>query len=153
MELGREIIRTHLTLAGLCLCLAPAVAPAQSSDMAARAAAIEAGKQEYMLACAGCHEDSGKWDGPIAAMLEIETPDLTRISERMGGTFPVGNTLLLIDGRETLRAHGGEMPVWGDRFLAAAQDRAGPDATAVDAELAGLGRTLALVYYLESIQR
>jgi mono/diheme cytochrome c family protein len=103
------------------------------------------------VACAGCHGEDGKGNGPLAEFMNIETPDLTRISERMEGRFPIGNTLLLIDGRETLRAHGGEMPVWGDRFAMAAA-LAEPNASSEDVELEALGRILALVYYLESIQ-
>ncbi len=32
------------------------------------------GEAEYMFACAGCHGKTGKGDGPIAGLLEINTP-------------------------------------------------------------------------------
>ena len=44
--------------------------------------------------------------------------DLTQISQRNGGTFPVDRMHQIIDGRADVLAHGGrEMPVWGQAFL------------------------------------
>ncbi|MGG7643705.1 c-type cytochrome [Rhodovulum sp. YNF3179] len=118
--------------------------PAQSL---AQDATIEAGAREYMVACAGCHGESGKGDGPLAGLLQIKTPSLTKITERTGGgDFPFNNTLKLIDGRD-VRAHGGDMPIWGERFQASASSQRGETA-----DMVGRGRILALVYYLESIQ-
>jgi len=120
-------------------------APVQSL---AQDATIAAGKQEYMMGCAGCHGESGKGDGPLADMLEIHTPDLTRITERTGGgDFPFYNTLKLIDGRD-VRAHGGAMPVWGDRFQISATSQRGETA-----DMVARGRILSLVAYLGSIQQ
>lgn len=133
----------------LCLGLAPLAAAAQSDEI------LEIGKQEYMAACAGCHGETGKGTGPIAELIEIETPDLTTIRQRMEmgeNAFPYRNTLMLIDGRNGLRAHGSEMPVWGDRYSSkgiASWWRGDSEQTR---ELAALGQMLALVYYLESIQ-
>lgn len=107
-----------------------------------------AGREEYMIACAGCHGESAKGDGPLAAILNIETPDLTRLkAENNDGEFPFQYTLWMIDGRKIIRAHGSAMPVWGDRFQASATSQRGetPDMVAY-------GRILALVYYLESVQ-
>ncbi|RYH07626.1 cytochrome c [Tropicimonas sp. IMCC6043] len=108
---------------------------------------MKAGEREYIIACAGCHGESGKGDGPLAGLLEIETPNLTTITERTGGgDFPFHNTLLLIDGRD-VRAHGGAMPIWGERFTASATSQRGETD-----DMVARGRILSLVYYLESIQ-
>lgn len=118
----------------------PTLSLAQNAD-------IKAGEQEYMVACAGCHGESGKGDGPLAGLLEIETPSLTTITARTGGgDFPFYNTLKLIDGRD-VRAHGGNMPIWGERFQVSATSQRGETA-----DMVARGRLLSLVYYLESIQ-
>lgn len=113
----------------------------------AQDASVEAGKREYMVACAGCHGESGKGDGPLAGLLHIETPSLTTINARTGGgEFPFYNTLKLIDGRD-VRAHGGDMPIWGERFSASATSQRGETA-----DMVAHGRILSLVSYLQSIQ-
>lgn len=111
-------------------------------------AADEVGKQEYMVACAICHGESGRGEGPFAPVLNINTPDLTGIAARNDGEFPFLDVLMVVDGRTGVRAHGDSaMPIWGSRFKAAAAD-AGP----YGSELEVRGRLLALVTYLESIQ-
>ncbi|MDU8913233.1 c-type cytochrome [Aestuariicoccus sp. MJ-SS9] len=113
----------------------------------------DAGRAEYMVACAGCHGESGKGDGPLAGVLDMHTPDLTHLARDKGdGTFPFEYVLWMIDGREIIRAHGSEMPLWGDRYtvsaMAAEESSELPEAR----ELFVRGRILSLVYYLESIQ-
>jgi hypothetical protein len=57
--------------------------------------------------------------------------------------------LMVVDGRTGVRAHGDSaMPVWGERFKESAADL-GP----YGSELAARGRLLALVTYLETIQK
>lgn len=139
------MIRLGITTA-IFLVAAPGVPQAQTPG-------LDIGRQEYMVACAGCHGETGKGNGPLAGLLNIETPDLTTITRRMEQeTFPYRNTLLLIDGRNGIRAHGGEMPIWGDRLQAYATAVHGDAAMQADAELIALGRMLAVTYYLESIQ-
>lgn len=113
----------------------------------AQDANIDAGAREYQIACAGCHGETAMGDGPLAGLLDIETPNLTTITQRTGGgEFPFYNTLKLIDGRD-VRAHGGEMPIWGERFQISATSQRGETA-----DMVARGRILSLVYYLESIQ-
>ncbi|RBI86156.1 cytochrome c [Rhodosalinus halophilus] len=140
---------TSLALAAL---LAAGAAFAQ--DGATEESAL--GRAEYMIACAGCHGESGKGDGPLAGLLDISTPDLTELSKRYSGSFPFRNTLLLIDGRNDIRAHGSEMPVWGDRYMSSAEAVAMEQFPGMSREVADAitrGRLLSLVYYLESIQQ
>ncbi len=118
-----------------------------SFSIANSVAAESAGKDEYMIACAGCHGESGKGDGPLADMLNIGTPNLTTLAANNDGVFPFEYTLFMIDRRNVLPFHGSEMPVWGDRYIAAATSERGETA-----EMVARGRILSLVYYLESIQ-
>lgn len=110
-------------------------------------AADTTGQGEYMIACAGCHGESGKGDGPLAGLLNIHTPDLTGLAARNNGEFPFEYTLFMIDRRNVIPVHGNEMPVWGDRFLASATSQRGETG-----EMVARGRILSLVYYLQSIQ-
>ena len=114
------------------------------------AAEGDAGAREYAVACAGCHGESGKGDGPLAGLLQIHTPDLTALAAKAGGAFPYAETLRLIDGRNEVRAHGSAMPVWGDRFFVSAAVADGRDPA--EADLVAKGRMLALVSHLAAMQ-
>jgi mono/diheme cytochrome c family protein len=127
-----------------------AAATAATLASASMAQDTVVGAQEYMVACAGCHGESGRGDGPLADLLKIETPNLTTLTQQAGGTFPYEAALMVIDGRNDIRAHGSEMPVWGDRFFVSAATSDGLDPG--QAELVAKGRILALVGYLRSIQ-
>lgn len=72
-----------------------------------------AGRDLFMSYCWQCHGMEATGNGPMAEMLAIDTPDLTRLSERNGGVFPTANVAMRIDGRAPLLAHGGEMPIFG----------------------------------------
>jgi mono/diheme cytochrome c family protein len=68
----------------------------------------------YQRFCASCHGRTLNGDGPVAQSLAVAVPDLTRIAARHGGTFPDNWVYRVIDGRESLMAHGPrDMPVWG----------------------------------------
>lgn len=111
------------------------------------------GKQEYMVACAGCHGETAKGDGPLAGLLKINTPDLTKMTERHGGEFPFEYAVWMIDGRKLIRVHGtADMPVWGDRYMASATAAEASTETPETRELIVRGRVLSLVDYLASIQ-
>ncbi|PSK81827.1 cytochrome c [Limimaricola soesokkakensis] len=77
---------------------------------------IEAGHDLYMVFCQSCHGPEARGDGPFAEVLKRVPPDLTRLSERNGGSFPVARATRQIDGRDPLLGHGGEMPVFGPVF-------------------------------------
>ncbi len=108
----------------------------------------DAGKNEYMIACAICHGESAKGNGPFAGLLNIEVPGLTGLTAANDGEFPFLKTLMIIDGRTGVRGHGGPMPIWGDRFQAAAIEERG----LLGAEIYARGRLLSLVEYIQSLQ-
>ena len=108
-----------------------------------------AGQKEYMVACSGCHGETGMGDGPLAGLLNIETPNLTTLaSDKGNGSFPFELVLWMVDGRKLIRPHGSTMPIWGERYQASATSQRGETA-----EMVARGRMLSLVYYLESIQQ
>lgn len=123
-----------------------AMAAVAASGAAAQTA--DAGKTEYMVACASCHGETGKGQGPMAPVLNIETPGLTGLSKAHDGRFPFQEVFMIVDGRTGVRGHGGPMPVWGERYKQVAEPLAGTYAS----ELIVRGRILSLVLYLESIQ-
>lgn len=135
--------------AGRRLALAAALALAGSgawSQPAPKAGAQEfSGAALYRTYCASCHGVEATGDGPIAEHLRVRPTDLTQITKRNEGKFPLEQVHKIVDGRQPVRGHGGgDMPVWGDAFKNAI-DRT-DDAT-VQAKIE------ALVDYLESIQK
>ena len=78
----------------------------------------------YRAHCASCHGVAGQGDGPAASALNTELPDLSRITQRSGGVFPVGRVRKIIVGDEVIPGHGSrEMPIWGPIFHQIQEDR------------------------------
>ena len=118
---------------------------------ASGAAADPVGRTEYMVACAGCHGESGLGDGPLAGLLQIETPGLTRLAAENVGEFPHADVIATIEGRDGLRAHGGPMPIWGERYAQAALASGAAEGT-MTPDMMARARILSLTLYLISIQ-
>ena len=77
---------------------------------------IDLGKSEFESSCASCHGASGKGDGVMTSQLTKPPSDLTTLTKRNGGVFPVQRISEMIDGRTSvvIGSHGArEMPVWG----------------------------------------
>jgi mono/diheme cytochrome c family protein len=76
------------------------------------------GADLFKAYCASCHGTNAKGGGPMATSLKTKVADLTRISERNGGTFPFARVQKIISGEQQLSSgHGSrEMPVWGPIF-------------------------------------
>ncbi len=53
----------------------------------------------YRAHCASCHGVAGQGDGPAASALNTELPDLSTITQRSGGVFPVGRVRKIISRR------------------------------------------------------
>jgi len=112
------------------------------------AMAQSVGEQEYMRSCAVCHGADGQSNTPFSDLLTIAAPDLTTLSANNDGVFPMLAVIHLIDGRTGLRAHGSDMPIWGDRYTTEAFP-----AGQYGAELVVRGRVLELAEYIASIQQ
>lgn len=75
------------------------------------------GKQLYLQYCSACHGEQGRGDGVVSGFMRPQPTDLTQIAKQAGGEFPFAEMLKIIDGRQTVRAHGDpDMPVWGELF-------------------------------------
>ncbi len=107
------------------------------------------GAENYAENCAGCHGEAAMGDGPLASMISVEVPDLTVLSRRYGGNFPLVDVVRKIDGRVQLRGHGDPMPVFGGmlRGASAVIDTADGDPIVTKAAV------LAVADYLEGLQR
>ena len=105
---------------------------------------------EYRASCQVCHGPGGQGDGPMARLLIVRPADLTTLSKRNDGKFPLLRVFQMIDGRAVVGAHGERtMPVWGQRYSTELGDRYGP----YGAEAAVRARILELVYYVQSLQK
>jgi len=101
------------------------------------------GPNLYKAYCAVCHGPNAKGDGPMAMFLKTAPSDLTRISAKNGGMFPLAKVRRIISGEESLPGGHGtrDMPLWGPIFSQVASDQ-------------DLGRVRIdnLARYLESLQ-
>ena len=106
----------------------------------------EQGRFLYEVYCLNCHGEKAEGDGPTAAVLKITPANLTEISIRNGGKFPVEQMRQIIDGRDRVRGHGrSQMPIWGLAFQDVGTD--------VDQEAEVRLKIDQLLAYLESIQK
>ena len=109
-------------------------------------AADDGGHAWYVHACASCHGEAGRGDGPVAKALIVPPPDITTLTLR-SGEFPRADVIAVIAGERELPAHGTrEMPVWSQRFGTGS----GPPAVA---SLYARRRLEALADYVASLQR
>ena len=122
------------------------VAGTQWAALAGESPDLAAGRDQFEQHCELCHGAEGRGDGPLADELKVAPADLTKITQRRGGTFPEVEVREIIDGRRTVRAHGkSDMPIWGRAF--------GGGAAAGAAKEAEVKRKLdQLVMFLRSIQ-
>lgn len=143
----RHAVQQRLLLFPLLLTLAlwatsPGEVLAQQEDIAA------VGHREFRRSCAVCHGLGGKGESVMTTLnlLTVRPADLTQLSKKHQGQFPFWKVYRIIDGREEVRGHGTrDMPIWGEVFI---QQEGGKLAD----EIRAIGRILAIVYYIQSIQ-
>jgi mono/diheme cytochrome c family protein len=83
----------------------------------ARQTNTASGKETFLKYCASCHGEDAKGNGPAAGTLKPPPSDLTTLSKRHEGKYPVGYVSALVKFGRSLAAHGSlDMPVWGSRF-------------------------------------
>ena len=54
----------------------------------------------YVTYCAVCHGSNGDGHGPMEAILSVQIPNLTEISKRNGGVFPLKRVQRIIAGEK-----------------------------------------------------
>ncbi len=90
-----------------------ALAALMSGAAIAQDLSVQDGNDLYRTYCWQCHGFEATGDGPMAEMLAIRTPDLTKLAARNDGVFPTELVARQVDGRSPVLAHGGEMPIFG----------------------------------------
>ena len=113
------------------------------------------GKREYNSNCAVCHGVKGDGKGPYAGMIADNQggSDLTTLTKKNGGVFPILRVTETIDGRHLVKAHGPrDMPIWGANYLARAKESARYSETPFDAEAYVQYRVMALAEYISRLQ-
>ena len=92
----------------LMLCaMVPAVTLAQDTAV---------GEELFAQHCATCHGVDARGNGPMAPVLMLQPSDLTQLTNRAVGTFPISLLIAKLDGRDPLLSHGSPMPVFGPFF-------------------------------------
>lgn len=126
----------------------PLTLAACASPPTQREVAAMSGVEMYESLCASCHGVGGEGNGPVAPLIKIHVPDLTRIAQREGGEFPTEDVHRTIDGRFERPAHGPrDMPVWGWQFYRSESINDPAERARVDALIDRL------VQYLRTIQK
>lgn len=144
----KPLIKTVLKIAlvGAALGIIPGIAVADDN--------ANLGKSEYMNACAVCHGATGAGDGSYGGMLTRKPSNLTQLTKKNGGVFPVGYVYQAIDGRKTAKEHGeGAMPVWGARYTVEADRHYSDFYGEYKSEAVVRARILSLIDYLNTIQK
>jgi mono/diheme cytochrome c family protein len=130
-----------LAILGAAAIWTPAVA-----DPSTDPARLERGRSLYRIHCLNCHGEQADGTGPMADLLVVRPADLAQLRADNGGDFPSERVYRAIDGRGEVRGHGQpRMPIWGLSFQELDRD--------TDQEAEVRSRILALVVYLESLQR
>ena len=120
------------------LALAGTTAHAADSDAPGRAV--------YLRYCGACHGPGGHGDGIAGTFMRPKPADLTQLAKANKGEFPFMHVMEVIDGRNTVRAHGDpQMPVWGEVVA----DQA---SSAMDRRAEVRGKLMVITDYLRSIQ-
>jgi mono/diheme cytochrome c family protein len=102
-------VKRTVGIAGLLATVIGATAMAQQTRNA------DFGKREFDDNCAVCHATSGKGGGPYVELLKKSPPDLTTLTQRNGGVFPMARIYDVIEGAGP--GHGArDMPIWGKTY-------------------------------------
>ena len=123
---------------------------ATGATTAVAADKVDLGKHEYDSNCIACHGKDLK-GGAYVDFLKVTPPDLTQLSKKNGGVFPLERVYAVIDGRQEVKAHGPrDMPIWGRDY----QIKAGEHYVDInyDPEAFVRGRIFALIDYLNRMQ-
>ena len=122
----------------------PSSATAQVDVQHERLVTIAMGRVTFQQFCAPCHGADGKGGGPVSGLFVADPGDLTQLTRKHHGQFPVDYVEggLRAAGYELIPAHRHEqMPAWGPVFMS------------IDGSVAfARARLAALVAFLESIQ-
>lgn len=111
---------------------------------------FDPGKREFEATCAACHGKMGEGNGSYAFYLNSPVPNLTVLSRNNGGVFPYAYAYAIIDGRQLVKGHGQDMPIWGLRYTVEAAPSY--DDYGHNSEVFVRSRILSLLDYLNRLQ-
>ncbi len=101
------------------------IVPAEPPLMHLTGIPVGSGEAMYHTLCAGCHGSRGQGDGPASPLLKGERLDLTHLARTHGGKYPAQQVTNVLGAQSGIVAHGNkEMPIWGESFRGAGEDRA-----------------------------
>lgn len=110
--------------------------------------ATQSGAHLYDRHCRKCHGPALMGDGPLAEQLPLAPPDLTGLSERNDGVFPMADVLAQIHGYPG-RHHDGLMPEFAPELSSDLVTWTAPDGEPMPVPR----EILLLAQYLERNQR
>ena len=110
---------------------------------------IEEGAEAFLNHCAACHGEDAMGNGPMASLLRLVPTNLTLLSERNGGEFPMARVIERIDGTMDVMAHGGPMPVFGLLLQGPSAATIAPDGR----ELVAPEEIVSVAEWLATVQR
>ena len=110
------------------------------------------GEFEYANSCVQCHGADAKGSGPVTPLLTTRPPDLTVLQKDNGGVFPVSSIYSIIEGTTPAAFHGGDMPLWGNRYRLRAEGNADYAFSPEERDQYVRTRILALIEYLSKLQ-
>ena len=116
----------------------------------AQTSRVDLGKREFESNCASCHGVNGKGGGYAVEWLRKGPTDLTTLTKRNGGVFPVSRMYEMIEGGNGPSHGARDMPVWGQDY----RIRAGEYYVDMpyDPEAFVRSRILALIEYINRLQ-
>jgi mono/diheme cytochrome c family protein len=103
---------------------------------------VDSGAKMYREYCASCHGLDGKGDGPVASTLVRRPTDLTLLSQKNGGKFPILLVKNSIQNGVTAGHGSKDMPVWGPILSSVSQH----------SQALVMLRVENLTHYIESLQ-
>jgi mono/diheme cytochrome c family protein len=124
------------------ICLAGAQSKPPLKYVQAENVSAASGPSMFRAYCAVCHGANAEGGGPAASALKKRPADLTQLSRKNNGKYPTLRVEHMIQGNDTVAAHGSrDMPIWGTVFRSMGDDA-----------MVRL-RVENLTNYLESLQR
>jgi mono/diheme cytochrome c family protein len=111
---------------------------------------VDLGKREFESNCASCHGLSGKGGGYAVEWLRKSPTDLTTLTKRNGGVFPVSRMYESIEGGNVASHGSRDMPVWGQDYRTKAAEYYVD--VPYDPETYVRSRILALMEYINRLQ-
>ena len=114
---------------------------AAATLVAAQTAPKYQGSDDYQAFCASCHGPAGKGDGVVAASLKRRPSDLTQLTRKNAGVFPVERIAKTIDGGAATHGGSTDMPEWASVFAKSRESGSPDDVKArIDALVKYIGR-------------